>query len=52
MTKNFDAQSSMCDGQTLYDSDGRTLETWDVESVHRLYSWDPGAVGVRYGPWV
>jgi hypothetical protein len=38
VTKNFDTQSSMCDGQTLYDSDGRTLETWDVESVHRLYS--------------
>lgn len=38
VTKNFDAQSSMCDGQTLYDADGRSLETWDVESVHRLYS--------------
>ena len=38
VTKNFDTQSSMCDGQTLYDSDGRTLETWDVESVHRLYN--------------
>lgn len=38
VTTNFDAQSTMCDGQTLYDADGRSLETWDVETVHRLYS--------------
>lgn len=38
VTMDFDAQSTMCDGQTLYDADGRSLETWDVETVHRLYS--------------
>jgi len=38
VTEDFDAQSSMCDGQTLYDADGRSLEVWDTESVHRLYS--------------
>lgn len=38
VTADYDNQSTMCDGQTLYDADGRSLETWDVESVHRLYS--------------
>lgn len=37
-TGRFEGQATMCAGQGLWRAEQRTLETWDVESTHRLYS--------------
>jgi hypothetical protein len=34
----FAGQATLCSGQGVWRAEQRTLESWDVESTHRLYS--------------
>jgi hypothetical protein len=36
-TKEFEQQATMCSGQGQWRAEQRTLETWDVETMHRAY---------------
>jgi hypothetical protein len=36
-SNQFDPQATMCSGQGQWRAEQRTLETWDVETMHRAY---------------
>ena len=36
-TGDFDGQATMCSGQGQWRAEQRTLETWDIETMHRAY---------------
>jgi hypothetical protein len=36
-SREFDPQATMCSGQGQWRAEQRTLETWDIETMHRAY---------------
>lgn len=36
-SNEFEAQATMCSGQGQWRAEQRTLETWDIETMHRAY---------------
>jgi hypothetical protein len=36
-SNEFAPQATMCSGQGQWRAEQRTLETWDIETMHRAY---------------